>query len=98
MSTTSQRGPDWVQWDGTEYYDVEHARGWCMLSAALYWATGRTHFPCMSSGPDRQYRLHFQDGSSSDRTKSGDLLQKKGLSIALTVPDSSEQVFIDEVR
>ena len=42
--------PDGVHKDGIEYYDVEHARGWCMLSAALYWATRRTHFPCMGSG------------------------------------------------
>jgi hypothetical protein len=54
-------------------------------------------FPLYGFGPDRQYRLHFQDDSSSDRTESGADLQKKGLSVALTVPDSSELVFIDEV-
>jgi hypothetical protein len=48
--------------------------------------------------PGRQYRLHFQDGSSSDRTDSGHDLMSKGLSMTLSVPDSSELVFIDEVR
>jgi hypothetical protein len=46
----------------------------------------------------RRYRLHFQDGSSFDRTERGYDLMNKGLSLTLTVPNSSELVFIDEVK
>jgi hypothetical protein len=34
----------------------------------------------------------------SDRTESGHDLMSKGLSMALSIPNSSELVFIDEVR
>jgi hypothetical protein len=48
--------------------------------------------------PSRRYRLHFQDGSSPDRTENGHDLMNAGLSITLAVPNSSELVFVDELK
>jgi hypothetical protein len=90
--------PDGVHWDGIEYYDTQHQRA--LVYAFRGSATDdRAHtFPLHGLQPGRQYRLHFQDGSSPDRTKSGQDLMSKGLSMTLTIPNSSELVFIDEVR
>jgi alpha-galactosidase len=90
--------PDGVHWDGIEYYDTQHQR------ALVYVFRGsardeQTHiFPLYGLQPGRRYRLHFQDGSSSDRTESGHGLISNGLSVMLSIPNSSELVFIDEVR
>ena len=90
--------PDGAHWDGIEYYDEQQQR------ALLYVFHGsapddQAHtFPLYGLEPRRRYRVHFQDGSSSDRTESGHELINKGLSMKLTVPNSSELVFIDEVR
>jgi alpha-galactosidase len=90
--------PDGVHWDGIEYYDEQQQRA---LVYAFHGSApdDQTHtFPLYGLQPSRRYRLHFQDGSSSDRTESGHELINKGLSIKLAVPNSSELVFIDEVR
>jgi alpha-galactosidase len=90
--------PDGVHWDGIEYYDVRDGR------ALVYAFRGsapddRMHtFFLHGFQPSRRYRLHFQDGSSSDRTERGYDLMKRGLRIMLTLPNSSELVFIEEVR
>jgi alpha-galactosidase len=90
--------PDGVHWDGIEYFDVKHARS--VVYAFRGSATDdKAHtFPLHGLQPERQYRLHFQDGSSPDRTESGHDLMSKGLKMALAVPNSSELVFVDEVR
>ena len=90
--------PDGVHWDGIEYYDTQHQR------ALVYAFRGSTReepthtFPLYGLQPGRQYRLHFQDGSSADRTESSHDLVSNGLSMALSVPNSSELIFIDEIR
>jgi alpha-galactosidase len=90
--------PDGVHWDGIEYYDVRDGR------ALVYAFRGsapddRMHtFFLHGFQPSRRYRLHFQDGSSSDRTERGYDLMKRGLRIMLILPNSSDLVFIDEVR
>jgi hypothetical protein len=89
---------DGVHWDGIEYYDIKHARG---LVYAFRGSTpeDKTHtFPIYGLHPDRQYRLHFQDGSSSDRTENGHDLMNEGLRMKLAVPNSSELIFIDELK
>ena len=90
--------PDGVRWDSIEYYDTRHAR------ALVYAFRGsappdKTHtFPLYGLQPERQYRLHFQVGSLSDRTESGHDLMNNGLSMLLPIPNSSELVFFDEAR
>ncbi len=90
--------PDGVHWDGIEYYDSKRARGlvYAFRGSA---PDDKTHtFSLRGLQADHQYLVHFQDGSSSDRRESGQELMSKGLNMMLAVPDSSELVFIDEVR
>jgi hypothetical protein len=90
--------PDGVHWDGIEYYDPRQGRA---LVYAFRGSTpeDKTHmFLLYGLDPHRQYRLHFQDGSSPDRVESGRDLRKKGLTVVLTVLHSSELIFIDEVN
>lgn len=90
--------PNGLHWDGIEYYDERHQR------ALVYAFRGSAQddqahtFPLYGLQPGRQYRLHFQDGSSPDRTVAGHDLMNNGLRIALVVPNSSELVFMDELR
>jgi hypothetical protein len=90
--------PDGMRWDGIEYNDVRKRR---VLVYAFHGSTldDQAHtFPLYGLQPSRRYRLHFQDGSSADRTVTGNDLMNDGLSIKLAVPNSSELIFIDEVR
>jgi alpha-galactosidase len=89
--------PDGIHWDGLEYYDAKRARG---LVYAFRGSVQRetTHtFSLYGLDPHGQYRLHFHDGSVPDRTESGRDLLRKGLHVALAVPNSSELIFIDEI-
>ena len=90
--------PDGVHWDGIEYSDAQRSRA--LVYAFRGSAPGdNTHtFRLHGLDPHRQYRLHCEDGSSSDRTQSGRELLNQGLNVELTVPNSSELVFIDEIR
>jgi hypothetical protein len=89
--------PDGEHWDGIEYYDARHGRA--LVYAFRGALDDRMHtFLLHGFQPSRRYRLHFQDDSSPDRTERGYDLVNKGLSLTLTVPNSSELVFIDEVR
>ena len=85
--------PDGVHWDGMEYWDPARAQG------VVYAFRGTTPnepqhaFPLAGIKPKRRYHLHFQDGTSPDRTITGrELLQ--GLIIRLPQPLSSELIFI----
>ncbi len=46
---------------------------------------------------DKQYLLHFEDGSSADRDVSGSELMQSGLKVNLPAPLSSELVFFTEI-
>jgi len=90
--------PDGVHWDGIEYHDAR--RGRAVVYAFRGSATDdKTHtFRLYGLDPSRQYRVHYQDRSSTDRLESGRDLRNNGVHLTLTVPNSSELVFIDEVR
>jgi hypothetical protein len=47
--------------------------------------------------PAKNYSLHFQDGSSADRTTTGRELMEHGLGVELKAPNSSELVFVSEI-
>ena len=90
--------PDGVHWDGIEYHDARRGR------AVVYAFHGsamddETHtFRLYGLDPSSRYRVHYQDGSSTDRVESGRDLRNNGIHLTLNVPNSSELVFIDEVR
>jgi alpha-galactosidase len=90
--------PDGVHWDGIEYYDTKHAQGLVYAFRGSSPEEEAHTFLLSGLQSDRHYRLHFQDGSLSDRIEIGHDLMSKGLSMKLTIPNSSELVFIDEVR
>jgi len=90
--------PDGVHWDGIEYYDAKRAQALAYAFRGSAPDDPGHIFPLHGLDPQRQYRLHFEDGSSPDRTQIGRELLNKGLNITLTVPNSSELVFIDEVK
>jgi alpha-galactosidase len=86
--------PDGMHWDGTQYIDKATGQG--VLFAFHGSDTGeRSHvFVLKGLEPTRNYRLHFNDGSSPDTTLSGQVLMHDGFAVDLPLPDSSELVFI----
>lgn len=89
--------PDGIHWDGIEYFDGNRRDG--VLFAFHGSTANETAHTFILRGlrQDRSYRITFQDGSSRDRTFSGRDLMRKGLSVTLPVPNSSELAFIHEL-
>lgn len=90
--------PDGVGWDGIEYYSTSRRRG------VLYAFRGTTpdqsthRFRLRGLDPKSSYRLRFQDrGASARRVVAGRVLMESGFDVMLSVPLSSELVFIEEI-
>ena len=88
--------PDGVHWDGIEYWDPERRQG--VLYAFRGSAPGDTEhrFRLQALEPDKRYRLHFQDGSSSDGAVAGKVLTDLGVTVVRQQPFSSELIFVRE--
>ena len=88
--------PDGVHWDGVEYWDPARARG--VLFAFRGSITDEAEHRFVLAGLDagKRYQLHFEDGSSPDRTATGSELMGSGLLVRLQSPLSSELVFLSE--
>jgi alpha-galactosidase len=90
--------PDGRRWDGMEYFDA--ARG----AGVLYAFHGSDALPASHAfrlrglRPGGKYRLHFRDGSSRDRTASGAVLMRSGVTVDLPMANTSEIVAIERVR
>lgn len=88
--------PDGVHWDGLEYFQPNSGQG------VLYAFRGSTpeekEHTYLLKGllPTRLYTVHCEDHTSPDRTATGKDLMDSGLTVALTLPESSELVFISE--
>ncbi len=78
--------PDGVRWDGIEYYDSAHARALVYAFRGTTPAETEHRFLLQGLEPNRQYRLHFQDGSAPDRMESGRALLIEGLSVSTQNP------------
>jgi alpha-galactosidase len=89
--------PDGMHWDGVQYFGRKRGQG------VLYAFRGTTKdeathsFLLQGLRPARRYRLHFQDHSAADRLVSGSDLLRKGLTVVLPLPQTSELVFFDEL-
>ena len=59
---------------------------------------GQHRFVLQGVRAERQYHLHFEDGSSPDASVSGRELLDRGVTVALPTPLSSELVFLEEAR
>jgi alpha-galactosidase len=89
----SQR-PDGIHWDGVEYWDSARGRG--VLYAFRGTGGEKSHsFVLLGLDPEHSYRLTFHDHSSSDRNMMGKELMTRGLKVNLTLPNTSELVFLN---
>jgi hypothetical protein len=90
--------PDGVHWDGLEYFDARRAAGVLYAFRGSSADAPQHLFALRGLREDASYRVRFQDGSSRERTMSGRELMRSGLRVDLRFPDSSELVFLDEMR
>ena len=87
--------PDGIHWDGMEYWDTGRDKG------VVYAFRGtvedeKTHsFSLQGLELSARYRLRFHDHSSPDRTVTGQELVRSGLKVALSLPNSSELIFVE---
>jgi len=88
--------PDGIHWDGVEYFDPQRKRGVLYVFRGSTQKEPRHVLLLQGLRADRQYKLHFHDQSSPDRSVSGRELLETGLTVSLPVSNSSELVFIDE--
>jgi alpha-galactosidase len=90
--------PDGIHWDATEYFDPQSGNG----VVYAFHGTAETEpshtFLLLGLRAERLYTLSFEDGSSPHRTISGKELLEKGLSVRLPQPNTSELIFLQEVR
>ena len=88
--------PDGVQWDGMQYWNPKRAKG--VVFAFRGSVPGESEHRFVLAGLDvsRSYHLHFQDGTTPDRTATGSDLMSEGLLVRLQNPLSSELVFLIE--
>jgi hypothetical protein len=88
--------PDGVHWDGIEYWDTFRGKGVVFAFRGSTRDEAEHTFVLAGLGADKLYRLHFQDGSSPDRTETGSELTRHGLPVHLPHPLSSELVFLSD--
>ncbi len=89
--------PDGVHWDGVEYWDPSRNAGVLYAFRGSIGDEPDHEFVLQGLKPMKMYRLHFEDGTSSDTRLSGRQLMHSGVQIQLLHPLSSELVFIEEV-
>ena len=90
--------PDGIHWDGVEYFAASTGQG--VVYAFRSSTPGEDTHTYVLRGlhSDRRYALHFNDHTSPDREASGTELMVSGLVVRLSLPQSSELVFIRELR
>jgi alpha-galactosidase len=87
--------PDGVHWDGIEYWDPDRGEGVVFSFRGSIPDEPRHRFALSGLDPARHYKLHFQDGTSPDRTATGRELMQ-GLEVNLQAPLSSELTFLSD--
>lgn len=90
--------PDGLHWDAVEYFDPALDRGVVYAFHGSSTTEPSHAFRLRGIRPEWMYRLHFQDGSSPDRSVAGRELLTKGLGLKLPIPNSSELVFVERMR
>ena len=88
--------PDGIHWDGMEYWDPARKKGVVFAFHGTDPSEPEHRFRVEGLQPQKQYSLHFQDGSSTDSVLGGQELMSIGLSVHLPLPQSSELIFIEE--
>lgn len=90
--------PDGVHWDAIQYWDPARKTGVVFAFRGSGPDEGQHTFVLQGLVPEKQYLLHFQDGTAADIKAGGKELMTSGVSVHLPQPLSSELVFIDESR
>jgi hypothetical protein len=90
--------PDGVHWDGMEYWDPTRRQGVVFAFHGSDEAELGHRFILAGLNAQTTYRLHFEDGTSSDRTASGQELMTSGLRVVLRESLSSELIFMSSTR
>jgi hypothetical protein len=91
--------PDGVNWDGIEYYSARLRRGvlYAFRGSAPDQPTHR--FRMLGLKPGSRYRLRFQDqGAAANRVLAGQSLMQEGVEVTVSLPLSSELIFLEEER
>ena len=92
----SQR-PDGIHWDGMEYWDPARKKGVIFSFRGTIQDEPEHHFVLAGLNAQSRYRLHFEDGSATDREAFGSELMESGFAVHLQFPLSSELVFVEEI-
>ncbi len=90
--------PDGVHWDGIEYFNPRDGRGVVYAFRGSTKSESRHIFHLRGLSKDKRYRLHFHDHTSPDRVVAGRDLMQDGLSVNLSLPLSSELIFLSEQK
>jgi alpha-galactosidase len=90
--------PDGIHWDALEYFAPDRGEGVVYTFRGSASTETNHTFRLQGLRPGAQYRLHFEDHSSPDRTVSGRNLERSGLVVTLPTPETSELVFISPQR
>lgn len=90
--------PDGKGWDGTEYFDAAGDKGVLYAFHGSVAAPADFRFRLRGLRRDGRYRLHFRDGSASDRVMWGSELMQTGVAVSLPLANSSELVMIERLQ
>jgi hypothetical protein len=91
--------PDGVNWDGMEYYSPRLRRGVLYVFRGTATDQPTHNFRLLGLKAASRYRLKFEDrGAAANQVLSGQVLMQQGVDVNLSLPQSSELIFLDEVR
>jgi hypothetical protein len=84
-------------WDGLEYFDASSGTG---VVYAFHGGEAKPDtftFPLRGLRAGAKYRLHFKDGSATDRDADGRDLLRSGVTVSLPLANSSELIVIKKL-
>jgi len=90
--------PDGVHWDGMEYFHPADGQGVVYAFRGSVAAENSHTFHLRGLSAAKYYQLQFHDHTNPDRIVSGRDLMQKGLPVHLSLPISSELIFLHEEK
>jgi alpha-galactosidase len=88
--------PDGVHWDGIEYFNPADGRGVVYAFRGSIASVSAHKFYLLGLSASKHYQLQFHDHTSPDRVIFGRDLMQHGLPVHLSLPISSELIFVRE--
>ena len=90
--------PDGVHWDGMEYFNPATGQGVVYAFRGFETSQSRHIFHLRGLSVTHQYQLRFHDHTNPDRIISGRDLMQHGLPVHMSLPISSELIFLSEQK